>query len=201
LEQATGGIPNLAKAMAAAFADIDNVVRNASNPFFKSTYADLAAVLNTVRPVFAKHGLAVVQAPGPIVEGNVTLTTILLHSSGDHLVLNGQVPIAPQVDKKTGEKVLTPQMAGSAISYLRRYALAAVAGIAQIDDDANEASGRGKAQEMDATPDEILSRIEASGTYEDIVKLEDYVKATGDEKVVAAFVARRRDLKSKKATK
>jgi hypothetical protein len=188
--------------MVAAFADIENVVRNSDNPFFKSSYADLSAVLDTIRPVYARHGLAIMQSPGPIVEvaGQlcVTLTSVVMHASGQHMVFNAQLPMAPQVDKKTGEKSYTPQAGGSALTYLRRYADAALAAIAQVDDDGNAAAGR-VAREPDATPEEIIARIEASDSYDDVVKLEEYVKATGDEKVVDAYVTRRKLLKSKKA--
>lgn len=199
-------IPDLARALVAAFADIENVTRNADNPFFKSSYADLGAVLDSVRPAWSKHGLSVLQVPGLIVEvcgaPVMTLSSVVMHSSGQHMMFNSQIPLAPQVDKKSGDKSYTPQAAGSALTYLRRYALAAIAGIAQVDDDGNEASNRGggntKAKEPDASPDEIIQRIEVSETYDDVVKLESYVKETGDDKVVQAFIAKRRELKAKK---
>src|SRR3546814_14549315 len=56
--------PELFDAIAAAQGEIENASKNAANPHFKSKYADLAEILNTTRPVFAKHGLCLSQFPG-----------------------------------------------------------------------------------------------------------------------------------------
>ena len=56
--QKSDSIKELATALAKAQAEIENASKNAANPHFRSKYADLAEVLNTVRPVFAKHGIA-----------------------------------------------------------------------------------------------------------------------------------------------
>lgn len=187
--------------MVAAFADIANVARNADNSFFKSTYADLGAVLDSVRPVYARHKLSVTQVPGPVVEvagaPYITLTSVVMHESGQHLVFNSQIPLAPQTDKKSGDKSYTPQAAGSALTYLRRYALAAIAGVAQVDDDGNEASGRGSAAAVSS--DDVAAQLEAAETYEEVCALKDAVQATGDESLVKAFVDKRMAKKPKKA--
>jgi hypothetical protein len=130
-------IGSLAKALAAAQGEIGNAGRNAKNPHFKSTYADLAEIINTVRPVLARHGLAVAQFPG-YADGLVTVETILTHASGEWLSGTSAAP-ATKSD---------PQGVGSAITYLRRYSLAAVCGIAQEDDDANAASRPGPVEAM-----------------------------------------------------
>lgn len=122
-------IEKVSAALAGAFADLHNVAADAVNPHFRSRYTSLPALLDAVRPVLAKHGLAVVQMPIS-EEGRVGVETLLLHASGQYL--SSRVTVTPQK--------ADPQGAGSAITYCRRYALAACLGIGQDDDDGNAAS-------------------------------------------------------------
>ena len=125
--------PELFAALSKAQGEIENAAKNSANPHFKSKYADLAEVLNTVRPVFAKHGLSLIQS----TEFNgslVSVTTLLAHASGGFLTAT-----ASCVPAKTDA-----QGVGSATTYLRRYSAASVAGIAQEDDDGNSAAHSGK---------------------------------------------------------
>lgn len=126
-------IKELATALSAAQLEIENATKNAANPHFRSKYADLAEVLNTVRPVFAKHGLGILQFPS-YENGTASVETMLTHSSGEFI--SGVSSCHVTKDDAQG--------VGSATTYLRRYSLAAVAGIAQEDDDAESAIGRGK---------------------------------------------------------
>lgn len=123
-------IKELATALAKAQAEIENASKSSVNPHFKSKYADLAEVLNTVRPVFSKHGISVIQAPS-YEAGVASVETMLAHSSGEWLSNTCSAPVSKQ----------DAQGVGSAVTYLRRYSLAAFAGIAQEDDDANSAVG------------------------------------------------------------
>lgn len=123
-------VASLAGALAAAQSEMENATKNAQNPHFRNRYADLAEVLNTVRPVLAKHGIAVLQSPS-YSDGIATVETLLMHSSGEWVRGAASAPVV-----KTD-----PQGVGSATTYLRRYALAALCGIAQEDDD-GEASVR-----------------------------------------------------------
>lgn len=116
-------------ALAAAQAEVENATKTSSNPHFKSKYADLAEVLNTVRPVFAKHGLSIIQATG-FSGALVSVETILGHSGGGYIS-----SVASCVPAKTDAQGI-----GSATTYLRRYGLAAMTGVAQEDDDGNSAA-------------------------------------------------------------
>ena len=129
-------INELATALAKAQGEIENASKSSTNPHFKSRYADLAEVLNTVRPVFAAHGLAVSQFPS-YESGIVSVETILTHSSGQWMSGTISAPISK----------LDAQSVGSATTYCRRYSLASVAGIAQEDDDANSAVGHSPRQQ------------------------------------------------------
>jgi hypothetical protein len=126
---ATNTITKLAAALVAAQAELENAHKNSTNPHFRSKYADLPEVIDTVKPVLAKYGIAVVQMPG-FEDGVVTLETLLIHESGEWLSGVSGAPAQKQ----------DPQGVGSAITYLRRYALAAACNIAQEDDDGNAAS-------------------------------------------------------------
>lgn len=97
-------------------------------------YADLSSVLEIARPLLSKHGMAVTQLCGACGD-KITLETVLMHTSGQWVseVLAFDLPEAPKDGKKKNSKA---QDAGSVITYMRRYALAAVLGITQTDDDA-----------------------------------------------------------------
>lgn len=129
-------INELATALAKAQGEIENASKSSNNPHFKSRYADLAEVLNTVRPVFASHGLAISQFPS-YEQGVASVETIITHSSGQWMSGVISAPVGK----------LDAQGVGSAITYCRRYSLAAVAGIAQEDDDANSAVGHAPRQQ------------------------------------------------------
>jgi hypothetical protein len=125
-------INELAGAIAKAQAELGNVERGGTNPHFHSRYAQLGAVLDEVRPKFAKHGVAILQHAVNGEGSNVGIVTRLAHSSGQWI--ESSLYVAPTRFDAQG--------AGSVISYLRRYALMAVAGIGPDDDDGEAAVGR-----------------------------------------------------------
>lgn len=122
-------IKNLAAAMAAAQSEMGAAIKGASNPFFKSKYADLGSVIQAVKAPFAAHGLSYVQFPVS-GESSVGVTTRLMHSSGEWLEQDYFIPLGK----------MDAQAAGSAITYARRYALQSIAGIPAEDDDGNAAT-------------------------------------------------------------
>jgi hypothetical protein len=125
-------INELAAAMAAAQAEMGGAVKDSANPFFKSKYADLTSVVKAIKEPFANHGLSYTQFPCA-ADGCVGVTTRLMHSSGQWLESEYMLPMVKN----------DPQAAGSAITYARRYALQAMAGIPTADDDAESAMLRG----------------------------------------------------------
>lgn len=130
IEQSTE-IAALAEALSKAQGKITGALKDSANPFFKSKYADLASVWDACREQLAANGLSVVQINGNDAE-RITVTTMLLHSSGQWV--RGTCSAKPAKDDA--------QATGSVITYLRRYGLAAITGVAQVDDDANAAAGR-----------------------------------------------------------
>lgn len=128
-------IAAIAPAVVKASAELGPVTKDATNPAFRNKYATLDAIMEQVRPVLAKHGLAVMQgvAHPETVDGRVvglSVETRLLHQSGEWLSTVVTLP----VEKPTA------QGAGSAISYGRRYGLSAMLGLTAEDDDGNAAS-------------------------------------------------------------
>jgi hypothetical protein len=124
-------IAALAGALAKAQLQIEPASKNATNPHFRSHYADLASIWDACRGPLNTNGLSIVQFPCDGDVGRTGLCTMLLHSSGEWI--SEVVTTRSQKDD--------PQGLGSALTYLRRYALAAVVGVtATEDDDGNAAS-------------------------------------------------------------
>ncbi len=125
-------ITELVAALAIAQGVIEGAAKDSANPFFKSSYADLASVWQAIRAPLSANGLAVMQLPS--ADGQiVTITTILTHKSGQWI--SSDLTITAKED--------SPQAVGSAITYARRYALQSVVGVAPEDDDGERAQGRG----------------------------------------------------------
>jgi hypothetical protein len=125
-------IANLAKSLSIVQGKLTYAKKDSKNPFFKSNYADLESVWDACRDLLASNGLSVAQFPGTYsdLDKSMSLTTMLMHESGEWISQEMSVPVS-KVDA---------QGAGSAITYMRRYALAAVIGVVQADDDGNAAS-------------------------------------------------------------
>lgn len=121
---------NLATSLAKAQAECQNVVMNKTNPHFRSRYADLSAVRDAIIPVFAKHGLSIIQAPTASDQYGFHLETRLLHVSGEEIVW--RFPLPGDFTKM--------QAIGSAISYARRYTISAIGAVASEEDDDGNAS-------------------------------------------------------------
>jgi len=110
----------------AAQTELKNAAFDKVNPHFKSRYATLAQVRDTITPVLAKHALAVIQG-SLVTDGTAIITTRLLHKSGQWI--ESSYPFA----------IGKPQEMGSAMTYARRYGLSAICNIAsEEDDDGNE---------------------------------------------------------------
>ena len=112
-------------------------------------YAQLDQIIEIVKPVLAEYGLGVIQSPnGPIVDGCLTLKTIIFHESGQHLIEQFSIPL------KEGTNVT--QDYGSALTYARRYHLLSLFNLAAEDDD-----GAGSNQKKPAAPKNNKSSADA----------------------------------------
>lgn len=132
-------IADLATALSKAQADLKPAAKDATNPFYKSSYADLPSVVAACKEVLSKNGLSYSQVPD-FQDDKVWIETVLMHSSGQWI--SGRYPINPTKND--------PQSMGSALTYSRRYALMAMVGVvaSDDDDDGNAASTRMEAKEQ-----------------------------------------------------
>lgn len=156
-----------ATAMAKAQAELKNPSLDSVNPHFRNSYASLAGILASVRPVLAKHGLCLTQHLAGTGEG-ISCTTIVVHASGQFLESTLTLPATKR----------DPQGLGSVSTYARRYAVQAVLGISGDDDDDGEAASQAPATRANqsrplagnaatarpapAEPDPLAAEIEAA---------------------------------------
>ena len=139
-------------ALAKAQGEMHNAEHDATNPHYGSSYATLASCLSAVREPLSKNGLSIMQLPGRKVEDGgkielLTLTTILGHTSGQSIE-NYFEMYPPKRD---------PQGIGSAMTYMRRYALMAICGISGAADDDAEGAKPEPETITAAEADEILA--------------------------------------------
>ena len=203
-------INELAAALAKAQGQIEGAKKSSSNPFFKSKYADLAECWNTCREALTANEISVIQMPEEINEnGRLNITTMLAHSSGQYI----SSTLTMTVTK------LDPQAIGSVITYGRRYALAAMVGLAQEDDDGEKAMARQEKKDKKPveSPINITSVSEngavrfingvqcqiqdKNGDWHDVefLKIEVLEKLLNDDKYVNAHEAIRAAINAKAA--
>lgn len=130
-------LTKIAPALLAAQQEMGAAVKDSSNPFFKSKFADLNAVREAVIPALHKNGITVLQPTVVLtdcqgVPTKSVVRTMLLHTSGEAITSDTEIVC---LDNK-------PQTAGSAISYARRYGLQSLLCVGTIDDDGETAMGR-----------------------------------------------------------
>lgn len=172
-------IAALAAALSKAQSAITGALKDSANPFFKSKYADLASCWDACRSQLAANNLAVIQTT-EVTEAGTVLVTTLAHSSGEWM--RGYLPV---LTKDAG-----PQGQGSGLTYARRYALAAMVGLAQIDDDGEAAQARGK---KEPTPD-IAKKVAACQSVADLTALFQSLPEADRAASTALFAARKKEL-------
>jgi hypothetical protein len=130
--------------------EIGKVAKNAKNPHFKNTYADLNALIEAVEPILLEKGLVLLQ---PIKEGKVfTVITDITNSYSIESYID--LPIN-----------LNPQQLGSAVTYFRRYTLQSLLSLQAVDDDGQHASQPIKPQkkECDSATFEVVKKAILDG--------------------------------------
>ena len=120
-------ITHLAAAVAQAQAEMPVAVFDATNPFLKSKYASLGAVIQASRPILAKHKLSLMQFPISDASG-IGVESVLTHESGEFV---SERVVIPLTEEKGKTRV---QCAGSTLTYLRRYSWAAILGMYSDED-------------------------------------------------------------------
>lgn len=120
----------IAPALLKAQQAIRFAAKDSKNPHFKNEYASLPSVIDAVKVALNDNGIVFIQSTSPSEAGFLSLTTRLMHESGEWIEDTASVPL-PKND---------PQGYGSAVTYARRYSLSAMLGLYQDDDDGNAAS-------------------------------------------------------------
>ena len=140
------GRSDLFAAISGAQAEFSTVVKNATNPHFKSKFAPLDTIIEMIRPILPKHGLAVMQFTD-IAEAGIVVETVITHSSGQYISGALAMPVVKQ----------DPQGYGSALTYGRRYALAAALGI--VSDEDVDGNGTEKTKGGETQPPQQAKKI------------------------------------------
>ena len=146
-------IDALSKALSKAQGEMGGAVKDANNPFFKSSYADLGSVIKAIKEAFTSNRLSYTQFPVRD-EAGAGVETILMHESGQWIKSSYTLPLAK----------FDAQSAGSCLTYARRYALQAIAGIPAVDDDGNQATAAAPA----APPPKPARKPKAQKTPENV---------------------------------
>ena len=155
----------LASALSKAQAEMPAIKFDSKNPFLKNDYASLGAIIAGARPVIAKHGLSVAQLTFGD-DGVAGVETVLMHTSGEWISQSISMPIGEEKGKSSA------QVAGSIITYLRRYSLASILGIYSDED------GDGNKPEPERKPTRAKPEAQAN---DDIMTIERASKVTNSE--------------------
>jgi hypothetical protein len=160
-------INELAKALVKAQAAMTSAKKDGSNPHFNSSFATLDSIWQAIRAPLTEHGLCVVQSLLP----DHTLATTLLHESGQWV----------RSYQKLNPVKNDPQGFGSALTYGRRYSLAAIVGICQADDDGEAGSETTKALAKKPVPKPVPPKAEGNGgkSIDPMTRYWGEVKAAG----------------------
>mgnify|MGYP003661969015 FL=1 len=122
-------IDKLAGSLAKAQSEMGGVAKGKTNPFYKSSYADINSCIEACMPALNKHGLSISQGNRFCNTSGYYITTMLMHESGQWLKSEIRMPLT---NKKDAQEI------GSACTYGRRYGLTSMVGLAQVDDDGNK---------------------------------------------------------------
>ena len=179
-------ITKIAAAMVKAQMEMGNAVKDAVNPFFKKSYADLNSVREAALPILNKHGISAIQ-PTVFIDGIPFVETILLHESGEYISSLTMIVV---------DKINDAQRHGSGLSYARRYALSSIVNIGAEDDDANKAV-KPLATSPAKVPipqelDQAIKNISLCDTKKDLTDLKKTTPAyiVSDTSFIAAAIAR-----------
>jgi hypothetical protein len=159
-------IKEIAVALAVFHLKVGTIKKDAQNPFFKSSYASLSNILDSISVPLAESNLTFTQFPC----GTNGLTTILIHTKSGEFI-QSEYEMKPVKDD--------PQGRGSVITYQRRYALASILGLnIDDDDDGNTATHGGKTPEAAAEADlKWLNKWKDKAQTEITTEFQNCVKA------------------------
>jgi len=162
-------IIEIAKALIGFHKEVGKLKKIATNPFFKSSYAPISEILEALNEPLTNNGLTFVQFP----DGENNLDSLIMHESGEWI--SGSYYMKPVKED--------PQAFGSVITYQRRYALCAIFGLGDEDDDANKGTVAKKEPTKKADDKPWLQEIHFNSAMKRIASEEnpaDFIKKIGD---------------------
>jgi hypothetical protein len=162
-------INELMAALSKAQGQMSGAVKDSDNPFFKSKYADLSSVWEACRQPLSANGLAIVQTPNINEAGDMYLVTTLGHTSGQWMRSTLPVKLSATKEGRINEL----QLLGSALTYLRRFALAAMVGVAPSDDDDGNESGKSATYVSKPAPKQITQPVKTALPEEELAPTKD----------------------------
>lgn len=142
-------LDQLFTALSKAQGEMSAAAKDCANPFFKSRYADLSSIWTACREPLSRNGLSVLQIVQPSDLGDVLHTT-LGHSSGQYIT--SSMPVRTKTEGKGGNEI---QAYGATLTYLRRFSLAALVGVAPDDDNDGNSSAYKAAQAQPKAPSPV----------------------------------------------
>lgn len=140
--RSTESIAQLAPALVKALGMIEGAAQSGENTHLKSKYATLEDVIEATQSILSECDLGLIQIPGAIADGKLNLETMILHTSGEYIIGDFQMPVGK------GD----PQSVGSALTYARRYAQKAGLNIPDLDDDGQGVKEGQPAKQAKITP-------------------------------------------------
>ena len=157
-------IGQLAASLAKAQGQTKGALKDAHNPFFKSTYSDLSSIIDAIRKPFSENGLSFVQLARS-TETGVEVETMLMHSEGQWISETLSLPVSKH----------DAQGIGSAITYAKRYGLQAMVGIPSEDDDGNAAAVAPPTRKKDTMTPNVKAWAEKLSTNPAIEQLNTWL--------------------------
>ena len=154
---------SLAKKVFELKKEIGAITKDSTNPYFKSKYFDINALLSHLEPLFVKHGLMIAQ---PIIDGKV-VTQLIDPITGEFIDSSLKL-----------DETLDPQKLGSQITYFRRYTLQSLLALQGADDDGNRAVGNGVSESVTWLTEEQFRKASIS----DIVGIKAVLKKYSTDK-------------------
>lgn len=136
-------LDKISPALVKALGEMRGAVKDSKNPHFRNDYASLESVIEAARPVLAEHGLAFMQGLGEYANGAMTVSTRIIHESGEWIESDFQMPVGKA----------DPQGTASASTYARRYSLMGILGLPALDDDGEAAMPRNQKPADQPKPD------------------------------------------------
>ena len=173
-------IKEITTALVQFHSKVGKVKKDANNPFFKSKYASLENILESVQPILVECNLNVMQFAGIDNE----LTTLLVHTSGEWF--ESITKIAPVKND--------PQSVGSALTYARRYSVSSMQNInVGDDDDGAKASipAKGEAKKADSTRDRLITALKTAQNPDRLIELKQYCK---DDELLEIYAKREEEI-------